>query len=143
MLKISSRFLAAVFTAFALTVFALGAHAQGATTTEPTLAQIYQAANAGQLDRADTMIEQVLKSHPNSAKAHYVKAELAAREGKADVARQHLASAEKIAPGLPFVKAESVQALRNQLSSTSNSAATSSNRTAPARQMGAPPAYNA
>jgi hypothetical protein len=144
-MKIASRFVAALLAAFALSLFALGASAQDARSSanEPSLAQIYQAANSGNLDRADSMIDQVLKSHPNSAKAHYVKAELAAREGKADVARQHLAAAEKIAPGLPFVKAESVQALRNQLSSTSNSAATTNNRTAPARQMGAPPAYNA
>jgi hypothetical protein len=66
----------------------------------------------------------VLKTHPNSAKAHYVKAELAARERKTDVAKQELATAEKIAPGLPFVKAESVQALRNQLSNATNAPGT-------------------
>jgi uncharacterized protein len=132
-MKISSRILA-VLAAFALAVFALGAQAQA---SDPTLAQIYQAANSGQLDRADTMIAQVLKDHPNSAKAHYVKAELSAREGKVDLAKQELATAEKIAPGLPFAKAESVQALRNQLANTSTAAPAS---TTPARRMGAAPA---
>ena len=119
-MKITSRLLALVG-AFALAMFAVAASAQSAAT-DPTLSQIYQAANSGQLDRADAMIAQVLKDHPNSAKAHYVKAELAARERKFDVARQELATAEKIAPGLPFAKAESVQALRNQLANASNAA---------------------
>lgn len=133
-MNISSRLLA-VLAAFALALFAFGANAQD--SAEPTLAQIYQAANSGQLDRADAMIAQVLKEHPNSAKAHYVKAELAARERKFDVARDELATAEKIAPGLPFAKAESVQALRNQLANASK-AGTSVTTTPAPRPAAAP-----
>lgn len=129
-MKITSRLLAWL-AALALAMVAVAASAQGAGT-DPTLSQIYQAANSGQLDRADAMIAQVLKDHPNSAKAHYVKAELAARERKFDVARAELATAEKIAPGLPFVKAESAQALRNQLANASNTATAAS----PARGAG-------
>jgi hypothetical protein len=125
----------ALFAAFLFSLFALAAHAQRAPGDEPTLAQIYQAANAGQLDRADSMIEEVLKSHPNSARAHYVKAELAAREHKFDLAQQELATAERIAPGLPFAKSESVQALRNQISG-SRTGSTSAPASPPARQMG-------
>lgn len=84
--------------------------------TEPTIDQIYQAANAGHLSDADRMIGQVLQKHPNSAKAHYVKAELAARESDAAVAREELATAERLAPGLPFAKAEAVSALRSEVS---------------------------
>jgi hypothetical protein len=134
-MKTLPRFLA-WFAAFALALFAFGARAQDAASAEPTLAQIYQAANAGQLDRADSMIAQVLQKHPNSAKAHYVKAELSARERKYELAKQELATAEKIAPGLPFVKAESAQALRNQLANASANAAAQS--PAPSRRMGAP-----
>mgnify|MGYP003868170939 CR=1 FL=1 len=54
------------------------------------------------------MIQQVLIGHPNSAKAHYVQAEIAARQGQLPRAREALATAEKLAPGLPFAKAESV-----------------------------------
>jgi len=133
----SSIRLFAVAASAALVLFAAGASnaiaqdAGAAASGEPTVAQIYQAANSGQLDRADAMVDRVLKSHPNSGKAHYIKAELAAREGKTDVAKQELATAEKFAPGLPFAKTESVQALRNQLSNTNaNAAATTS-----ARQM--------
>ena len=88
------------------------AFAQG----EPTIDEIYQAANAGRLKDADRMIGQVLQKHPNSAKAHYVKAELAARESDAAVAREELATAERLAPGLPFAKAEAVAALRSEVS---------------------------
>lgn len=129
-MKITSR-LFALLGAFALAMFAFAASAQD-SGNDPSLSQIYQAANSGQLDRADAMIAQVLKDHPNSAKAHYVKAELSARERRFDVAREELATAEKIAPGLPFVKAESVQALRNQLAGASNPAT----NTPPARSVG-------
>lgn len=133
-------FFATLLIAFA----AVSASAQdaGRASGEPGVAQIYQAANSGNLDRANAMIEEVLKAHPNSARAHYVKAELAARGRHFDVARSELATAEKIAPGLPFAKAESVQALRNQLASASTSPSTtpsSTQATQPrTRQMGAP-----
>ena len=42
----------------------------------PSVHGIYQATNAGKLDVAHTMIEQVIQAHPDSAKAHYVDAEL-------------------------------------------------------------------
>lgn len=128
-----SRFLALI-AAFALALFAIGASAQDAG--EPTVAQIYQAANSGQLDRADAMVERVIKAHPTSAKAHYVKAELAARENKMALARQELATADKLEPGLPFAKPESVQQLRNQLTASNNGDSTTST---PARtqRMGA------
>lgn len=87
---------------------------------EPTMDQVYAAAKSGQLDKAQTMIQQVLIGHPNSAKAHYVQAEIAARQGHLPRAREALATAEKLAPGLPFAKAESVQALRAQLAGSAN-----------------------
>ena len=99
--------------------------------TEPTMDQVYAAAKSGQLDKAQTMIQQVLIGHPNSAKAHYVQAEIAARQGQMPRAREALATAEKLAPGLPFAKAESVQALRTQLAGTA---------TAPAAAPAAAPA---
>ncbi|NBW25716.1 MAG: tetratricopeptide repeat protein [Betaproteobacteria bacterium] len=104
--------------------------------TEPTMDQVYAAAKSGELDKAQTMIQQVLIGHPNSAKAHYVQAEIAARQGQLPRAREALATAEKLAPGLPFAKAESVQALRTQLagsaSATPTAAATPAAEPAPA-----------
>jgi tetratricopeptide (TPR) repeat protein len=83
--------------------------------TEPTLNQVYATAQAGKLDQAQLMIQQVLISHPNSAKAFFVQSELYARQGELSKARGAFATAEKLAPTLPFAKPEAVQALRSQL----------------------------
>jgi len=105
---------------------------------EPTLNEIYATAQAGKLDQAQVMVQQVLVSHPNSAKAHYVRAELYARQGQAANARESLAKAEKLAPGLPFAKPEAVQALRAELAGGA-----SASRVAPTTAGNAPVAYNA
>lgn len=81
----------------------------------PSMSEIYAKAQAGKLDEAQVMVQQVLISHPNSAKAFFVQAELYSRQGKLDRARESLSTAEKFAPGLPFVKPEALQALRTQL----------------------------
>ena len=83
--------------------------------SEPTMSQIYSTAQAGRLDDAQVMVQQVLVAHPKSAKAHFVQAELYSRQGKLELARQALASAEQNAPGLSFAKPEAVKALRAQL----------------------------
>ena len=88
--------------------------------SEPSLNQVYEAAQAGRLEQAQTMMQQVLVAHPNSAKAHFVQAELSARQGQLSRARESFAAAEKLAPGLPFAKPEAVQALRSQLAGKSS-----------------------
>lgn len=92
--------------------------------SEPTMNEIYATAKAGKLDEAQKMITHVLVTHPNSAKAHFVQSELSARQGNVGKARDALAAAEKLAPGLPFAKPEAVQALRSQLSAKSDPVAT-------------------
>jgi uncharacterized protein len=110
----------ALLVSLALFAWAGGsAMAQG----EPTLDQIYQAANTGRMNDARSMIDQVLKNHPRSAKAHYVKAEIAARQHEGAVAQEELASAERIEPGLPFAKPQSVAALRTQIQDLSSARA--------------------
>jgi hypothetical protein len=83
---------------------------------DPSVHQIYQAAESGHIDQAQQMMNQVLRDHPNSAKAHYVQSELYAREGKFELARSELKRAEEIAPGLPNENPQSVQALKSELS---------------------------
>ena len=83
--------------------------------TDPTSQQIYAAAEAGHLDQAQQMITQVLADHPNSGQAHYVQAELYAREGKTAQARAELSTAEQLKPGLPFANPRAVQELKAQL----------------------------
>jgi hypothetical protein len=91
---------------------------------EPSMSQIYATAQAGKLDDAQVMVQQVLISHPKSAKAHFVQAELYARQGKLEPAKAALASAEQYAPGLPFAKPEAVQALRAQINAKPPTTAT-------------------
>jgi clan AA aspartic protease (TIGR02281 family) len=88
-----------------------------AAEVEPTMKQIHEAATAGQLDRAQQMIVQVLANHPNSARAHYVQAELFAKEGKKAMAQSELDTAERLNPGLSEFSADSVRALKAQLGS--------------------------
>ena len=81
----------------------------------PSLHQVYQAAAAGRYAEAQSMMDQVLRAHPNSAKAHYVEAELLAKQHQFQAARSELATAERLEPGLPFAKSQSVAELRSQL----------------------------
>ena len=82
---------------------------------EPTLNQIYEAARTGHVDKAQDMMKEVLRAHPKSGKAHYVQAELYARQKQLTLARDELATAENLSPGLSFAKPEAVRALRSEL----------------------------
>ena len=84
----------------------------------PTLDQVYQAAHAGRMDEAQRMMGKVLKEHPNSAKAHFVEAELLARQGQMSNADEELKNAERLKPDLSFAKPQAVQELRNQIAAT-------------------------
>jgi uncharacterized protein len=100
----------------AIAIALFGALSAGsAVAADATLHEVYRTVEAGHLKQAETMMDQVLRDHPNSAKAHYVEAELQAKEGNAGRARTELATAERLAPGLPFAKADAVGELRRQI----------------------------
>jgi len=99
----------------ATVAFAIGIASPAFADSDPTMDQIYTAAAGGHLDQAQQMITQVLADHPTSAKAHYVQAELYAKEGKTALARSELGTAEQLKPGLPFANPRSVQELKAQL----------------------------
>ena len=82
---------------------------------DASLHQIYQAASSGHLDQAQAMMAQVLKDHPDSGKAHFVEAELLGKQGRIEAARQELARAEQLAPGLPFARPAAIQELQQVL----------------------------
>jgi hypothetical protein len=108
--------LAGTFAATALTfAVTFSAPVLADPAADPTVHQIYEAAEAGRFDQAQQMMDQVLKDHPKSAKAHYVQAELYAKEGKTALARAELAEAEGIDPGLTHENQRSVLALKSQL----------------------------
>ncbi len=95
----------------AATAFAVPAFADN----DPSMQQIYDTASAGHMAQAQQMIEQVLRDHPRSAKAHFVAAELDAKQGNLVAARGELNLAKQIEPGLPFAKPQSVAALQAEL----------------------------
>ncbi len=99
---------------------------------DATVDQVYSAARSGHLDEAQQMMTQVLADHPNSSQAHYVQAELYAREGKTALARSELATAEQLKPGLPFANPRSVQELKAQLGQGVRMGAPTTIRTVPA-----------
>ncbi len=86
-----------------------------AAAASPSVDDIYQAARAGHLGDAQRMVDQVVAEHPKSAKAHYVAAEIYAKEGKTATARNELQTAEQLEPGLPFAKPQSVAELKSLL----------------------------
>lgn len=103
-------FLTLVFSLFSSTLTGL-AHA----ANDPTLHQVYEAAAAGNDSAAQTMMDQVLRNHPNSAKAHFVEAELLAKQGQLSRAQSELNTAERLDPTLAFAKPGAVAELRTLL----------------------------
>ena len=96
-------------------VYASAPHA----ATDPTVHQIYEAAQAGRISEAEQMIDQVLQDNPRSGRAHYVAAEVYARGGNFPRARSELATAEQIDPGLSFVtNPSSVVSLKRELAAS-------------------------
>ena len=123
-----SQFLARALFAISI-VFAANSFAADAN-----IDQVYQAAKAGNLDQAQAMMQQVLADHPNSAKAHFVEAELLAKMGRFESEQAELNNADRLAPGLPFAKAESVEKLRKliALSKKNPALANAANSASPA-----------
>jgi hypothetical protein len=96
--------------AFALALSGLAPLAQAAD--DPSLHEVYQAIHSGHLGEAQAMMSKVLHDHPDSAKAHYMEAEVLVRMDRADEAQIELDHADRLAPGLPFATAEAQRSLR-------------------------------
>lgn len=84
---------------------------------DASMHEVYVAAEAGRFNEAQSMMDKVLKDYPNSARAHYVEAELLAKQGQLSAARTELNTAERLQPNLSFVKPEALQKLTAQISS--------------------------
>jgi hypothetical protein len=87
----------------------------------PTVDQVYEAASAGHLDKAQQLMDEVLREKPNSAKAHYVEAEISARAGNFSRARSELARAQQLDPSGSFAKPEALANLQRELARGTNS----------------------
>lgn len=119
-------------------VWAAAAFGLAMAQPDPTLNQVYEAAQAGRIGQAQEMMKQVLRDHPKSRKAHYVEAELLARQKLFVQARQELATAETLAPGLPFARPSAVNALRSELSAATPAARDLGVRTADVAPVSSP-----
>jgi uncharacterized protein len=82
---------------------------------EPTIDQVYREAQSGNLAEAQSMVDGVLRTHPNSAKAHFVSAELLARQGRFAQAEVELRAAQRLEPQLPFTTPQAVQELERRI----------------------------
>lgn len=91
---------------------------------DATLHEVYQAAEAGNYRAAQGMMDQVLHDHPNSAKAHFVEAELLAKEGQLHSAQLELATAERLDPSLSFAKPGAVVELKARFAPPASTAPT-------------------
>lgn len=127
-------------TAIALLLFVAAGLGAPAFAAEPTLHEVYQTAESGKLDQARQMMQEVLKAHPNSAKAHFVDAEILAKQGQRSEAAGELATAERLAPGLPFAAPDAVAKLKHHLgqATATKVAAAPSALPAPAPRPAAP-----
>ncbi|MBU6467805.1 MAG: tetratricopeptide repeat protein [Betaproteobacteria bacterium] len=104
MKSINHFFLTLIMLGFAVTSFA-----------EPTIDQVYNATKTGHLAEARSMMAEVLQAHPNSAKAHFINAEVLARSGDISSARAELIVAEKLDPAQSFASARAISELKQAL----------------------------
>jgi tetratricopeptide (TPR) repeat protein len=81
---------------------------------EPTVKEIYQTAQVDK-QQALTMVNEVIKNRPNSARAHFIQSELLLQLGKRSEAKNAFLKAQSLDPALSFVKPESVDRLRSAL----------------------------
>jgi hypothetical protein len=68
----------------------------------PTPKDIEASVQAGQFERAETQLREVIKARPTSAKAHYELGQVLARQGRFIEAEQSLNEARNLEPSLKF-----------------------------------------
>ena len=102
----------------------------------PAPTDIEAAVRAGNLAQAETMLHEVIRAKPGSAKAHYELGQILARQGKNDDARRELVEAERIDPSLKF--ATDPLRFRNLVNHVSNVASPAATRPADAARIATP-----
>jgi len=81
---------------------------------EPTVQDIYKTAQVDK-QQALTMVNEVIKLRPNSARAHYVQSDLLLQLGKKVEAKTAFLKSQSLDPSMSFAKPESVERLRTAL----------------------------
>jgi TonB family protein len=91
--------------------------ADGSASHEPSVDEVYQTMSSGQLARAQSMIEDVLKKHPFSSKAHFVAAQVYAKAQYLIAARNELATAARLDTEMSYVDAAALHKFMQQIGS--------------------------
>jgi hypothetical protein len=81
---------------------------------DPTVKEIFQTSQTNK-EQALSMIDDIIKKHPNSSKAYFVKTELLLSMGKNWLAKETFLKAETLDPKFSYAKPESVTRVRNAL----------------------------
>lgn len=113
-----------------LMAVAIGIVTSPVAAADPSLHEVFAAAQAGKMSDALSMMDKVLQDHPNSAKAHYVEAELLAKEGRAASARAELGKAAALDPSMHFANRSAVQELQTRIGLTHSTPASVTNEAA-------------
>jgi hypothetical protein len=87
-----------------------------AAAADASIHQVYEAAEAGRFDDAQGMMDKVLHDHPDSATAHYVEADLLAKQNLLHKAEIELNTAERLEPSLNFAKPQALHELQARIS---------------------------
>jgi hypothetical protein len=106
---------------------------------DASMHQVYLAAEAGKFSEAQSMMDKVLHDHPGSAKAHFVEAELLAKQRRYSAAQDELTIAERLQPNLSFVKPQALEKLKVQISTTRPVSQAASNHNFQPASSGATP----
>ncbi len=95
----------------------------GAAHALPTVDQVQAAAKSGDYAGAEKMVREVVAARPDSARAHYVLAEILAHERKFDEAAEHTRRARALDPAIKFTDAAKFNAFEQLLQRQQVSAA--------------------
>ena len=89
-----------------LAMILLSVAAISANAALPTLDDVEHAVHRNDFTSAESMTREVVNAQPNSAKPHYILAEILAHEGKLNEARAQAAQAKQLDPAIKFTTPE-------------------------------------
>jgi hypothetical protein len=81
----------------------------------PTVQQVEAEVQQGHYSQAESMMREVVNAKPGSAKAHYIYAEILARNGSFSKAAEEAAKAKQLDPDVKFTQPEKFQAFEKLL----------------------------
>ena len=94
----------------------------------PTVESVQQEVQRGNYAHAEAMMQEVVGAKPKSAKAHYIYAEILARNGRFDVAAREARSARELDPAIGFTQPDKFAAFEQLLQREQGRAAENAGR---------------